>query len=292
MLAGETIMVVEDDDATRAFLADNLKADSYGVVTASSARQALNLLEVKECALMLLDVMLPDASGFELCRRLREADGLAQRVDPQLPVIMLTGRSSETDRVRGFARGADDYVVKPFHYPELAARVDAVLRRSKGRQGQGLLQVGELRIDPVAREVTLAERKVELSAKEFALLRTLAGEPTRVFTKEELLRDVWGFKLMGINRHIRYSCRSDEVSEAPRWSDPCFSDRPPRRRVLPQPEAAARSVREMDGGERRRNRRLARGCRTLGQNHGQSRRRCRAWAHPCWSDGWRDRRLA
>ena len=112
-LSGDTIMVVEDDDATRAFLADNLKADNYEVVPASSARQALNLLEVKDCDLILLDVMLPDASGFELCRRLREADGLAQRIDPKLPVIMLSGRASETDRVRGFARGADDYVVKP-----------------------------------------------------------------------------------------------------------------------------------------------------------------------------------
>src|SRR6476661_7272518 len=130
-------MVVEDDDATREFLADNLKADSYAVVAASSGRQALNLLEVKDCDLLLLDVMLPDASGFELCRRLRDADGLAQRIDPELPVIMLTGRASETDRVRGFARGADDYLVKPFHYAELAARIGAVLRRTTDRRAQG-----------------------------------------------------------------------------------------------------------------------------------------------------------
>jgi DNA-binding response OmpR family regulator len=201
-LNGETIMVVEDDDATRAFLADNLRADSYSVVGAATARQALNLLEVKECDLVLLDVMLPDGSGFELCRRLRDSDGLAQRIDPELPVIMLTGRASETDRVRGFARGADDYVVKPFHYPELAARIGAVLRRSQDRRAQGVLQVGELRVDPVAREVSLGERAISLSAKEFALLRMLAAEPTRVFTKEELLRDVWGFKLMGSTRTL------------------------------------------------------------------------------------------
>jgi DNA-binding response OmpR family regulator len=115
---------------------------------------------------------------------------------------MLTGRASETDRVRGFARGADDYLVKPFHYPELAARIGAVLRRSRERRAQGVLQVGELRIDPVAREVRLGDRKIDLSAKEFALLRTLAAEPTRVFTKEELLRDVWGFKLMGSTRTL------------------------------------------------------------------------------------------
>jgi len=201
-LTGETILVVEDDDATREFLTDNLKADCYGVVAAASGRQALNLLEVKDCDLMLLDVLLPDASGYELCRQVRESDGLAQRIDPELPVIMLTGRASETDRVRGFARGADDYVVKPFHYPELTARIAAVLRRSRERRAHGVLSVGELRVDPVGREVLLGKRKIELSAKEFALLRTLAAEPTRVFTKEELLRDVWGFKLMGSTRTL------------------------------------------------------------------------------------------
>ena len=197
-----TIMVVDDDAATREFLADNLKADSFGVVSASTGREAFNLLGMKECDLLLLDVMLPDASGFELCSRLRAADGLAQRVDPDLPVILLTARTSETDRVRGFARGADDYVVKPFHYPELVARIQAVLRRASDRCNRGVLQVGELRLDPVSREVTLDGRGIELSAKEFALLRTLAAEPTRVFTKEELLRDVWGFKLMGSTRTL------------------------------------------------------------------------------------------
>jgi DNA-binding response OmpR family regulator len=198
----ETIMVVEDDDATRDFLADNLKADSYGVVTASTGREAFNLLQMKECDLILLDVMLPDASGYELCRRVRESDGLAQRIDPNLPVILLTGRGSEADRVRGFARGADDYVVKPFHYPELVSRIAAVMRRASGRRDQGVLQVGELRIDPLSREVMLDGARIELSAKEFALLRTLAAEPTRVFTKEQLLRDVWGFQLMGSTRTL------------------------------------------------------------------------------------------
>jgi len=201
-LTASTIMVVEDDDATREFLADNLLADSYSVVTAASGRQALNLLEVRECDLLLLDVVLPDASGFELCRRLRAADGIAQRIDPELPVIMLSGRTSETDRVRGFARGADDYVPKPFHYPELAARISAVLRRARGRRERGVIQIGELRIDPSSREVRMADRKVELSAKEFALLHALARDPVRVFTKEELLRDVWGFQLMGSTRTL------------------------------------------------------------------------------------------
>ena len=201
-MSASKIMVVEDDDATREFLADHLVADSYGVVTAASGRQALNLLEVGGCDLMLLDVVLPDASGFELCRRLRAADGLAHRVDPDLPVIMLSGRASETDRVRGFARGADDYIAKPFSYPELAARIAAVLRRSHERRARGVIQVADLRIDPASREVRMADRKVDLSAKEFALLHALAADPRRVFTKEELLRGVWGFQLMGSTRTL------------------------------------------------------------------------------------------
>ncbi len=198
----DTVMVVEDDDATREFLADNLRADAYSVVTASSGREAVNLLELKACDLMLLDVMLPDASGYELCRRLRSADGLASRVDPLLPVIFLTARASEADRLRGFDRGADDYVVKPFHYAELTARIAAVLRRSRGRRERGVVQVAELRIDPLAREVALGGRPIDLSAKEFALLQRLAEEPTRVFTKEELLRDVWGYAAMGATRTL------------------------------------------------------------------------------------------
>src|SRR2546428_13350093 len=114
-------MVVEDDDATRDFLADNLRADSYAVVTASTGREAFNLLEVKGCDLLLLDVMLPDSSGYELCRRLLGADGLAQRIDPKLPVIMLSGRGSEAGPMRRGARGAGDYVVKTVHYPALTA---------------------------------------------------------------------------------------------------------------------------------------------------------------------------
>jgi len=151
---------------------------------------------------MVLDLMLPDTSGYELCRRVRSRDGLAQRVDPDLPVIMVSGRASDADRLRGFARGADDYMAKPYQYSELAARIAAVLRRSSARTGRGRLVVGELEVDPVSREVKLEDREIVLSAKEFELLRTMAAEPTRVFTKEELLRDVWGYELMGSTRTL------------------------------------------------------------------------------------------
>ena len=189
-----TILVVEDDDATRTFLADNLTADGFELLVADCARDGARLMETKFPDLALIDVGLPDGSGLDLVRRVREADGLASRVDPRTPLLVISGRDGELDRIRGFERGADDYVCKPFSYPELRCRVAALLRRSGQRPRTGRLRVGELMIDPSSREVSVRDTRVELSAKEFALLRTLASEPTRVFTKDELLRDVWGYR--------------------------------------------------------------------------------------------------
>jgi DNA-binding response OmpR family regulator len=203
-----TILVVEDDDATRTFLADNLTADGFELLVADCARDGIRLMETKFPDLALIDVGLPDGSGLDLVRRVRDADGLASRVDPRTPLLVLSGRDSELDRIRGFERGADDYVCKPFSYPELRGRVAALLRRSGQRPRTGRMRVGELMIDPSSREVTVRDTRVELSAKEFALLRTLAAEPTRVFTKDELLRGVWGFRSMGTTRTLdSHACR-------------------------------------------------------------------------------------
>jgi len=117
-----TILVVEDDDATRTFLADNLSADGYDLLVADSAAVGLSLIERKFPDLALVDVGLPDASGLDLLRRVRSADGVASRINPDMPLMLISGRGSELDRVRGFDRGADDYVCKPFSYPELCAR--------------------------------------------------------------------------------------------------------------------------------------------------------------------------
>jgi DNA-binding response OmpR family regulator len=203
-----TILVVEDDDATRTFLADNLTADGFELLVADCARDGIRLLETKFPDLALIDVGLPDGSGLDLVRRVRDADGLASRVDPRTPLLVVSGRDSELDRIRGFERGADDYVCKPFSYPELRGRVAALLRRSGQRPRTGRLRVGELMIDPSSREVTVRGTRIELSAKEFALLRTLAAEPTRVFTKDELLRGVWGFRSQGATRTLdSHACR-------------------------------------------------------------------------------------
>jgi DNA-binding response OmpR family regulator len=204
-----TILVVEDDAATRTFLADNLTADGYELLVADSAAAGLRLLETKFPDLALVDIGLPDASGFELLRRVREADGVASRVDPATPLVLLTGRDGELDRVRGFERGADDYICKPFSYPELRGRVAALLRRARQRRGGcGRLRVGDLEVDAAARTARLRGTPLPLSQKEFALLRMLASEPVRVFTKDELLRQIWGFRHMGTTRTLdSHACR-------------------------------------------------------------------------------------
>jgi DNA-binding response OmpR family regulator len=196
------VLVIEDDEATRGFLADNLAADGFRVASASSAAEGLRAIEVRRPCLVLLDLRLDGGSGLDVLDRVRAADGMASRIDPDLPIIVLTGRAGEADRVRSFDRGADDHLTKPFLYAELLARVRAVLRRAEGRRAKGILRVRDLTIDPTTRIVRLAGSRIELSAKEFALLHALAAEPTRVYRKHELLRDVWGYLAVGNTRTL------------------------------------------------------------------------------------------
>jgi DNA-binding response OmpR family regulator len=196
-----SVVVCEDDAVTLDLLCDHLVADRYGVLPAPSASDALRLCRYNQPDLLLLDLSLPDASGLDVLREIREADGVESRFDPELPVIVLTGRGAQTDRVRGFAAGADDYLTKPFNLEELRARIGAVLRR-RATKREGPCRVGELIVDPVRRKVTIGAREVPLAKKEFTLLRVLASDPTRVFTKEELLRDVWGYRSPGKTRTL------------------------------------------------------------------------------------------
>jgi DNA-binding response OmpR family regulator len=202
------VLVVEDDQVTRSFLLDNLAADGFRVAGASGAGEGLRGIEVRQPALVVLDLGLEDGNGLALLDRVRGADGLASRIDPDLPVIVLSGRVGDADRVRSFVRGADDHVCKPFLYEELLARIRAVLRRTDGRRSNGVVRVGELTLDPASRAVRMSGRRVELAAKEFALLHALAQQPTRVFGKQELLRDVWGFLSPGNTRTLdAHACR-------------------------------------------------------------------------------------
>ncbi len=203
-----TILIVEDHRATRTFLADNLSADGYEIVESDCAADAQRMMETKFPDLAIVDLGLPDRDGLELLRQVRESDRIAGRIDPDLPLLVLSGRAGELDRLRGFDRGCDDYMIKPFSYPELHARVAALLRRNRHRPSSGRLRIGALELDPLARQVWIDGERVALSKKEYALLRALASDPTRVFTREELLRGVWGFRTPGATRTLdSHACR-------------------------------------------------------------------------------------
>jgi DNA-binding response OmpR family regulator len=195
-----TILIVEDHCATRRFLADNLAADGFEPLEADTARDGLRLMVGKSPNLAIIDLGLPDRDGLDLLCEVRASDESASRLDPSVPVILLTGRAGELDRVRGFERGCDDYLVKPFSYRELRGRIGAVLGRAHRRPGSGKLRIGPLEVDPLRRQVQLDGQPIHLSKKEFALLRALAEDPTRVFTREELLRGVWGYQSLGTSR--------------------------------------------------------------------------------------------
>src|SRR5215207_5373599 len=168
------VLVIEDDEATAAFLADNLTADGYGVWVVDTVAEAVRAIERRGPDVALLDLALGESSGLAVLDFVRNGDGLAGRVDRGLPVIVLSGLGSEVERLRGFRRGADDYVVKPFSYPELVARMQAVLRRAAGRPVRGLVRLGDLAIDAVGRRVEVGGSPVALSAREFDLLQALA----------------------------------------------------------------------------------------------------------------------
>jgi DNA-binding response OmpR family regulator len=153
--AAPLVLLVEDDPVLRSFLSENLAADGFDPLEAGTAADGLRALEYKRPDVALVDLGLPDGSGLDLIARVRAADGLGSRLDPDVPLLVVTGRGAELDRLRGFERGADDYVVKPFSYGELRLRVRAVLRRSQGRRGAGCLRVGELEVDPAAHEARL-----------------------------------------------------------------------------------------------------------------------------------------
>ena len=199
-MAGEAVLVVEQEEPIRAFLEQQLTEDGFEVLSAEEGRKALELLERARPDLVLLDAVLPDASGFAVCERLRSGEP-GRSWNRNVPVIMVSTRSEPVDRLRGFARGCDDYVAKPFLYEELVARMRAVLRRSRNGHGDSLT-VRDLSIDLATRAVRIDGRRVDLSAKEYDLLVALAAEPERVFSKDELLRDVWGFRSAGRTRTL------------------------------------------------------------------------------------------
>jgi DNA-binding response OmpR family regulator len=194
------LLVAEAEPGTREFLERHLASDGFRVLGAEAQDRALDLAERIRPDLVLLGG-LEDADGLSVCRRLREGEP-GRSWDRDVPVIVLgEARSDAVDRVHAFERGCDDFVPRPFHYEELVARIHAVLRRSRPAQRERLA-AGPLAIDRGTRRVTVHGLGVALAAKEFELLAKLATEPTRVFTKEELLREVWGFVALGRTRTL------------------------------------------------------------------------------------------
>ncbi|HVX99330.1 MAG TPA: phosphate regulon transcriptional regulator PhoB [Pseudorhodoplanes sp.] len=181
------ILIVEDEEPLTLLLRYNLEAEGYRVETIGRGDDADMRLRESVPDLLILDWMLPGVSGIELCRRLR-----SRAETKSLPIIMLTARGEESERVRGLATGADDYIVKPFSVPELLARVKALLRRSKPERTAEVLSVGDIGLDRIRKRVSRSGRDIVLGPTEYRLLEFLMERPGRVFTREQLLDGVWG----------------------------------------------------------------------------------------------------
>jgi DNA-binding response OmpR family regulator len=215
--ARKTVLVVEDEVLVRSLVARLLSASGYDVVEAADAISAAELIGSAKPDLVILDVGLPGMSGLDLLEHVRRAS--------DLPVIVLSGRGLEDDRVRGLQQGADDYVVKPFLHGELVARVESVLRRSRPDAGaqDSVLRFPPLEIDLVAREARVDGRRIDLTAREFVLLEFLARSPRQVFDRDQLLRHVWGSSSdwqdpATVTEHVRRVRQKVEPEpDAPRW---------------------------------------------------------------------------
>ncbi len=190
-----TVLIADDEKNIVQLARMYLTSEGFSVESAANGREALDKMRQVKPDLVILDLMMPDVDGWEVCRRLRK--------EGDVPIIMLTARDDDVDKIVGLELGADDYVTKPFNARELVARVKAVLRRySAGKAPERVLQVGNLRIDPERHEVTVDDRPIELRPKEFDLLTALARNPGVVFDRERLLKVAWGYDYYGDSRTV------------------------------------------------------------------------------------------
>ena len=194
MPGGGTILLVEDEEDIAALVRAYLERDGFRVLWATRGTEGLAELERNDVRLAILDLQLPDADGFDICRAIRTSS--------RLPVVMLTARDEEVDRVTGLELGADDYVTKPFSPRELTARVRAVLRRVEPDETDDRLRAGDVELDRKARTATVAGADVELTGREFDLLWHLAARPGIVVTRSQLLDRVWGIEFPGGTRTV------------------------------------------------------------------------------------------
>ena len=200
-MPSDTILAVDDEVHILELISFNLKAAGYHVVTALTGEEALKRCEVERPSLVLLDIMLPGIDGLEVCRRLK-----GDRMTSNIPIIMLTARGDEVDKILGLELGADDYITKPFEMKEVLARVEAVLRRTSEGEGskekKRRLVFDKLIIDLDAFELIVDGKRVETPPKEMELLYHLASSPNRVYTRNQLLDEVWGFDYFGDSRTV------------------------------------------------------------------------------------------
>lgn len=209
-MSKQTIMVVDDEATIREVVRKYLELEGFNVLEASTGPQAMDMLYTERPSLIVLDIMLPGVDGFAITRNLRRSDDFAQlSVNGDIPIVMLTARTDEADRIAGFELGADDYVVKPFSPRELVARIKAVLRRTgqDTNSSEKPITLSNIHLDPRSRTVKVKEEDVTLTAKEFDLLWFLARHPRQVFTRSQLLDHVWGYEFYGdestVTVHVR-----------------------------------------------------------------------------------------
>src|SRR5207342_1532822 len=193
-MTGGTILLVEDEEDIATLVRAYLEREGFRVVWAARGVEGLLALEREEIRLAILDLQLPDADGFDLCRAIRETS--------RLPIVFLTARDEEVDRITGLELGADDYVTKPFSPRELVARVRAVLRRAEPEEDEDLVEVGDLVLEHAGRTVSVGGHEVELTGMEFDLLAFLLAHPGIVMTRERLLERVWGLSFPGGTRTV------------------------------------------------------------------------------------------
>jgi DNA-binding response OmpR family regulator len=195
-MTSELILVVDDEPSIIQLARMYLERENYKVEEASDGEAALESVKRLKPSLVVLDVMLPKLDGFEVCRRLRASDNV-------VAIILLTARDEDMDKILGLELGADDYLTKPFNPRELVARVRAILRRAERTSRPGApISISDLSIDPIRREVHIGGRSLDLRTQEFELLLILAGQPGRVFTREQLLQQAWGFDFYGQTRTV------------------------------------------------------------------------------------------
>jgi DNA-binding response OmpR family regulator len=208
----DTILVIEDEERIADFLRRGLTLEGYKVLIAGDGPAGLSIARDQPSDLVILDWMLPGMDGLDVCRRLRAAG--------QTPILMLTAKDAVPDRVAGLDAGADDYLVKPFAFDELLARVRALLRRSKPAEEPETLRFTDLTLDPAAREAKRGERRLDLTAKEFDLLELFMRHPRQVLTREVIYDRIWGYDFGGesniIEVYIRYLRQKTEAGGEPR----------------------------------------------------------------------------